>query len=135
MDSGVRRFRLRAGLTQELGRYGDADAHCRAALALYREHRDLLGEAAALTSLGDVAQRTGQDAQAIEHYRQALDRYRELGHSYFSADTFDRLGQLYAARGDAEQARTAWQEALERYSAQGREEEADRVQRQLGSNG
>jgi tetratricopeptide (TPR) repeat protein len=118
-----------------LGRYDIADAYCQAALARYREHPDPLGEAGVLNSIGYVAQHTGRPGLAVDHYQRALALYEELGHTYFRADILDRLGQTYVARGEAVMARAVWQEALELCREQGRDEEADRVRRQLDTLG
>ncbi|WP_433263956.1 tetratricopeptide repeat protein [Actinosynnema sp. CS-041913] len=57
--------------------------------------------------------------------------FRALGDTQYSADTLNSLGRAHAALGRAEGARTAWREALELYRRQGRDTDAQRVQRQL----
>ncbi|QUQ64764.1 AfsR/SARP family transcriptional regulator [Kutzneria sp. CA-103260] len=111
-----------------LGDYDTARAHCQAALAL---HHHPHGEAETLDSLGYIDHHTGHHHQAIHHYQRALTLLRGLGDTYNSADTLDRLGHPRAALGQHEQARTVWREALELYRQQGRDEDAERVQRQL----
>ncbi len=114
-----------------LGDYDTARAHCRAALALHRDHHNAEGEADTLDSLGYIDHHTGNHHQAIHHYQQALTQRRDLSNTYEAATTLDNLGHPHAALGQHDQARTVWREALELYRQQGRDEHADRVQRQL----
>ncbi|NGY63580.1 tetratricopeptide repeat protein [Lentzea sp. NEAU-D13] len=114
-----------------LGDFDTARDHCRAALALQRRHGYVEGEAAALDSLGFIAHRTGDHEDALTRYGQALDLYRSLGNSWETADTLSNLGHPHAALGQRDQAREAWQEALELYREQGRDEDAERVRREL----
>ncbi|MET0134353.1 MAG: tetratricopeptide repeat protein, partial [Kibdelosporangium sp.] len=118
--------------TARLGDHDQARAHCLAALTLYRRHHDADGEAATEDSLGYIDYQTGHHAEAIEHYEQARAVRRDLGDAYKEADTLDRLGHPHAALGQQDQAHAVWREALELYRAQQRDEDADRVRRQLG---
>ncbi|MCX5053973.1 MULTISPECIES: helix-turn-helix domain-containing protein [unclassified Streptomyces] len=116
-------------------RLGDRDdtarEHCQAALTLYQHHHDVNGQAQTLDSLGYIDHHSGRHHDAIEHYRQAISLYRELDNTYETADTLGRLGHSHAALGHHEQTRAVWQEARELYRQQGRDEEAEQVERQL----
>ncbi|MFE2754033.1 ATP-binding protein [Actinosynnema sp. NPDC059335] len=114
-----------------LGRFDTAREHCQAALTLHRHHHNPDGEADTLDSLGYIAHHTGDHHQALDHYHQALTLYRGLGDAYTVAENLDSVGHPHAALGRHEQARTVWREALELYREQGRDADADRVQRQL----
>ncbi|MFI9813470.1 tetratricopeptide repeat protein [Saccharothrix variisporea] len=114
----------------QLGEFDTARDHCHAALALNR-HRHLEGEADALDSLGFIAHRTGDHRTALDYYHRALTLFRTVGHATQTADTLDRLGHPHTALGQHEQARRLWLEALELYREQGRDIDAERVQRQL----
>ncbi|GAB2740583.1 ATP-binding protein [Amycolatopsis magusensis] len=114
-----------------LGRFDTAREHCQAALTLHRHHHNPVGEAETLDSLGYIAHHTGDHHQALDHYHHALTLFRSLGNAYEVADTLDRVGHPHAALGRHEQARTVWREALQLYRDQGRDADADRVQRQL----
>ncbi|WP_322746673.1 ATP-binding protein [Saccharothrix syringae] len=118
-----------------LGVHDTARTHCRAALALHRQHHDHDGEATALDSLGYIDHHTGRHRSAIRHYRRALDLYRTLDHTPRMADTLDNLGHPYAALGQHDHACEVWREARELYREQGREADAERVQRQLDALG
>ncbi|GAA0623067.1 BTAD domain-containing putative transcriptional regulator [Kutzneria viridogrisea] len=115
----------------QFGDYDTARAHCHAALALHRQHRNLDGEAENLSSLGYIDHHTGRHRQAVDHYQQALIVYRCLGDISEVAGELDTLGHPYVALGEYERARTVWREALELYRQQGRDQDADRVRRQL----
>jgi DNA-binding SARP family transcriptional activator/tetratricopeptide (TPR) repeat protein len=114
-----------------LGDYDTARNHCQAALTLHRRHQHTHGEAYTLDSLGFIDHHTGHHHEAIHHYDQALTLRRTFGHSYEVADTLDTLGHPHAALGQHDQACAVWQEALELYREQGRDTDAERVQRQL----
>ncbi|MFJ4633709.1 ATP-binding protein [Streptomyces sp. NPDC088847] len=110
---------------------GTAREHCQAALALYQHHQDLAGQAQTLDSLGYIDHHNGRHQDAIQHYLQAISLYHRLDNTYEAADTLDRLGHPYAALGDHEQARAVWQKAYDLYRQQGRDQEAEQVERQL----
>ncbi len=114
-----------------LGEFDTAREHCLAALTLHRHHHDPTGEAATLDSLGLIAHHIGDHRQAVDHYHQALALFHTLGNAYQVAETLDSVGHPHAALGHHEQARKAWREALELYREQGRDTDAQRVQRQL----
>ncbi|GAA1309466.1 AfsR/SARP family transcriptional regulator [Saccharothrix xinjiangensis] len=114
-----------------LGDFDTARDHCHAALALNRQHSYPDGEAATLDSLGLIAHRTGDHRQALAHYHHALALYRTLGNTYEVANTLNNIGAPHTTLGHHEQARAVWREALELYREQGRDADADRVQRQL----
>ncbi|MEU6154880.1 tetratricopeptide repeat protein [Actinosynnema sp. NPDC047251] len=114
-----------------LGRFDTAREHCQAALTLHRHHHDPDGEAATLDSLGYIAHHTGDHHQSLDHYHHALTLNRDLGNAYTVADNLDGMGHPHAALGRHDQARTVWREALELYRDQGRDADAERVQRQL----
>jgi DNA-binding SARP family transcriptional activator/Tfp pilus assembly protein PilF len=114
-----------------LGDFDTARTHCEAALAIQRRHSDPVNEPATLDSLGYIADHSGHHQEAIEYYQQALALLTDVGHSFNTANTLDRLGQPHAALGEYEQARAVWRKALQLYRHQGRDQAADRVQRQL----
>lgn len=115
----------------QLGDYEAAQTHCATALAMQRRNHDPEGEESTLDSLAYIAARNGRHQQAVEYYERALCLLAELGHVRRTADTLDNLGRPYAALGEYEQARKVWQEALGLYRQQGRDQSADRVQREL----
>jgi DNA-binding SARP family transcriptional activator/Tfp pilus assembly protein PilF len=117
----------------QLGDYEAAQAHCETALAMQRRNHDPEGEESTLDSLAYIAGRNGRHRQAVEYYEQALRLLVELGHVRRTADTLDNLGHPHAALGEYERARKVWQEALSLYRQQGRDQSADRVQRELDS--
>ena len=81
-----------------------------AALALYCEIGDRLGEANTLQAIGDVLQFLNRSTKALERYEATLALYREIG---------DRLGEANTlqAIGDVLQFLNRSTEALERYEA------------------
>lgn len=110
---------------------GTAREHCQAALALYQYHRDVAGQAQTLDSLGYIDHHSGHHQDAIQHYLQAISLYRDLDNTYETADTLDRLGHPYAALGRHDQARAVWRQARDLYRQQGRDQEADQLERQF----
>ncbi|WP_033401247.1 ATP-binding protein [Actinokineospora enzanensis] len=114
-----------------LGRHDLARSYCAAALALHHAHDNADGTAAVLDTLGYTEHNSGDHDQAIHHYEHSLRLSEEVGNTYRRADTLDRLGHPHASLGHTNQSCTAWQEALTLYRAQGRPDDAARVQRQL----
>ncbi|RKT52930.1 AfsR/SARP family transcriptional regulator [Saccharothrix australiensis] len=134
LDSPVREadaLNLVGWFAARLDDHDAAREHCRAALALHRRHANADGEANTLDSLGFLDHRTGRHEEAVRHYREALALRRVLGHTYNVANTLDRLGHPHTALGQHEQAREVWREALELYREQGRDDDVERVRRQL----
>lgn len=118
-----------------LGDHDTAREHCQAALTLYQHHKDVNGQAQTLDSLGYIDHHSGHHHDAVRHYRQAISLYRDLDNTYEAADTLDRLGHPYAALGHHDRAREVWREARDLYRQQGRDQEADQVERQLDGLG
>ena len=83
-------------LEHRLGHIDAALGHYQDAIALFRQERDNLGLANALTSLGDLEHRLGHIDAALGHYQDAIALYRQeranLG-----------LANVYQALGDGEQ--------------------------------
>lgn len=115
----------------EIGDIDEARSHITQALALFGELDDTLGKAAAYDTLGQIEYESGDPAAAIRLYEHAVAIYRSEGDSYHTADTLLNSGHPHLALGDRSAATAVWQEALELFEQQGREEEADRVRRQL----
>lgn len=118
-----------------VGEYDTGREHCRAALALFEDHEDVDGQAQTLDSLGYIDHHSGRHHDAIRHYGRAISLYRDLDNAYETADTLDRLGHPHIALGHTDQALAVWREALELYRRQGRDQEAEQVQRQLDALG
>jgi tetratricopeptide (TPR) repeat protein len=105
--------------------------HCRAALAIFERHQDIDGQAQTLDSLGYIEHHSGRHHGAIRTYRRAISLYRDLDNAYEAADTLARLGHPHLATGRRDQAEAVWREASELYRRQGRDEEAEEVERLL----
>jgi hypothetical protein len=58
-----------------------------------------------------------------------------MGNDYVAAELLDKIGGPHLALGHHDQAREAWREAVELYRQQGRDDAAERVQRQLDDLG
>ena len=114
-----------------LGDHDTAREHCLAALELGRRHDDSLLELGALHSLGWIDHQTGHHDRAIDHYRQSLVVRRATGNRTEIALALDSLGHPHLALGQHDQTRAVWREALDLYRQQGRDDDAERVQRQL----
>jgi DNA-binding SARP family transcriptional activator len=118
-----------------LGDFGTAHDHCNAAFALYQRHHDATGEGANQHSLGFIAHGLGDHRGSVAHYLRALTLFRAMGNDYVTAELLDKIGQPHLALGHHDQAREAWREAVELYREQGRDDAAERVQRQLDDLG
>ncbi|MBB5955091.1 tetratricopeptide (TPR) repeat protein [Saccharothrix tamanrassetensis] len=124
-----------ARCTALAGHADRAREHARRALDLHRRAGDAFGEAGALDALGLVDHVAGRHAAAVASYRESRALFERLGYRYETAVVLDRLGQSQPALGQPAQARVTWREALELYRAQGRDDEAARLQRRFDALG
>ncbi|MFC0438712.1 BTAD domain-containing putative transcriptional regulator [Kutzneria buriramensis] len=71
------------------------------------------------------------DVPSAVLHREVVPGLVEMGDVPHTATVLDRIGHSHAALGGHEQARSVWRKALEMFRAQGRDQDADRVRRQL----
>jgi DNA-binding SARP family transcriptional activator len=95
-------------------RHGDAHAHLRRALDLYRRAGDRVGQANAHNNISSVYEAEGRYRAALAHGRQSLDLYRAVGHRRGHAHALNAVGWYHALLGQHEQALDACQKALAR---------------------
>jgi tetratricopeptide (TPR) repeat protein len=89
-----------SSLNLELGRPDHAVDLARQAVDLYRAAGDAIGEANALTVLGEGEHAAGEVADARRHLEQALGRHRELGNRLNEAWAMMRLAAVRHETGD-----------------------------------
>jgi DNA-binding SARP family transcriptional activator/tetratricopeptide (TPR) repeat protein/DNA-binding XRE family transcriptional regulator len=96
-------------------RLGDEDqalAHCTAALGLYQQFGDLLGEARVQQGLALVAENQERYHAALGHAQQALRLYQAIGNRSAEVVAFNNVGWYCALLGDYEPARVFCQRSL-----------------------
>ncbi|MEV0675411.1 tetratricopeptide repeat protein [Actinosynnema sp. NPDC050436] len=127
----MRAFALNATGTYaaNLGNYDLARRNCDEALVLHRKYGQESSQSHALDTLAYIDHRTGNHQRSIEIYRRALQMRLDIGHLHGAANILHRIGHPYLALGRRREARTAWQEARQMYRRQGRDREADQVDR------
>ncbi|WP_225729229.1 MULTISPECIES: BTAD domain-containing putative transcriptional regulator [unclassified Nocardia] len=118
-----------------LGDYDRARTDATTALELCRRHRNRLGEAMTLDTLGYIAHHTGDHANALTYYQQALAIDRELGMEFGLTATLDQIGHTYQALGRPDRTLAVWQEALELFQSQHRQDDAERMAKQMAALG
>jgi tetratricopeptide (TPR) repeat protein/transcriptional regulator with XRE-family HTH domain len=101
-----------AVLDWQQGRYQQATARSREALALYREAGHTHGQACALNNLGLVESSRGRHQQAAGHYRQALALFREAGLQTGEECALANLGFTALQLGRYQQATGHYRRAL-----------------------
>ncbi len=114
----------------QLGDYERAMDFCNAALTV-SQYRNYSSDASALDSIGYIYHQIMNFQESINHYTEALALFRSRNHSYSAAETLERIGHPHSALGQRHHARAAWNEALGLYREQGRDTDAERVQRHL----
>jgi tetratricopeptide (TPR) repeat protein len=97
----------------------EARARYEEALPMYRQVRDILGEANCITSLADMALERSDHEGARTRYEEALPLYRQVGDVLGEADCIEGLGDIALRRSDHERAMTRYQEALPLYRKMG----------------
>ncbi|NBH06100.1 tetratricopeptide repeat protein [Amycolatopsis sp. SID8362] len=120
---------LTAWYTALAGDHERAAEHCDVGLAQCRRCGIREGEAAILDTMGYLGLQTGRHEQAIRAYEAAIALYRDIGDVCHLADALDQVGHPHALLGHNGRAREVWREALELYREQGRDADAERVQR------
>jgi DNA-binding SARP family transcriptional activator/tetratricopeptide (TPR) repeat protein len=109
---------LTAGLASVLKRDGfwaQASTHHAAALAAARRLGDQLGEANALSDLGEMRRLTGDPLAAAADLEEALGIYRDLGSRQGQANVLTDFGEIRWQAGDYPRAVGGLEEALSIY--------------------
>jgi tetratricopeptide (TPR) repeat protein/transcriptional regulator with XRE-family HTH domain len=101
-----------AGLLRLDGPWAEAITRHTAAIQAARHLGDRLGQANALTDLGDVRLLTGDYPAATQALEQALGLYRDLGDRLGQANALHDLGFVRRATGDYPAAAQALEQAL-----------------------
>jgi hypothetical protein len=101
-----------AGLLRSDGPWADAITRHTAAIQAARHLGDRLGQANALTDLGDVRRLTGDYPAAAQALEQALGIYRDLGDRLGQANALHDLGDVRRPTGDYPAAAQALEQAL-----------------------
>ncbi len=104
-----------AGLLRRDGPWTDAITRHTDAVQAARHLGDQLGEANALTDLGDVRRLTGDYPAADQVLQQALDLYRDLGDRLGPANALNGLGAVRRLTGDYPAADQVLEQALDLY--------------------
>jgi tetratricopeptide (TPR) repeat protein len=101
-------------LAQDLRRPIIALRHYYMALAVYKEHGDLRGEAHVYHQLGVLAQNRKSSEEAESLYAAALETFARM-HDKTAAKTLHQLGVLEHERGNRPQARKYYSRALQTF--------------------
>ncbi|WP_112267103.1 AfsR/SARP family transcriptional regulator [Lentzea terrae] len=115
----------------EIGDTRRGRQHAAKALELLHELGDRLGEATAVDTLARIEHQAGHHTEAIALYERALALYRAENDDYMTANSLSNLGHPHVALDQRERAAHVWLEALDLLEQQGRDDEADRMRRQL----
>ncbi|MGW6929307.1 BTAD domain-containing putative transcriptional regulator [Lentzea sp. NPDC054927] len=117
----------------EVGDTGQGREHATNALTLLHELGDRQGEATAVDTLARIEHQVGAHAKAIALYEHAIELYRAENDDYTTANVLTNLGHPHLALDQRDQAIEVWEQALEMFEQQGREDEADRMRKQLAA--
>ncbi|MGW4207235.1 BTAD domain-containing putative transcriptional regulator [Lentzea sp. NPDC004789] len=117
----------------EIGDTARGREHAENARRLLHELGDRQGEAHAVDTLARIAHQVGDHAEAVELYEYAAELYRAENDDYTTANVLVGLGQPLLALERRERAEEVWQQALRMLEQQGRDDEADRVRKQLAA--
>jgi tetratricopeptide (TPR) repeat protein/transcriptional regulator with XRE-family HTH domain len=108
-----------AGLLRRDGLWDDAVARHTTAIGAARHLGDRIGEADALSNLGDALRLAGDHPSARRELEQALGIYRDLGHQLGQAKALSHLGDLSRLTGDMPAAGRNLEQALAIYQELG----------------
>jgi tetratricopeptide (TPR) repeat protein/transcriptional regulator with XRE-family HTH domain len=101
-----------AGLLRSDGPWAEAISRHQAAIRTARHLGDRLGQAIALSDLGDMRNLTGDNPAAAQDLEQALGIYRDLGNPLGQAGALNRLGHVRRMTGDYRAAAQDLEQAL-----------------------
>ncbi len=104
-----------AGLLRLDGPWADAIARHTAAVQAAWHLGDRLGQAGALTDLGDLRRLTGDYPEAAQALEQALEIFRDLGDRLGQANALNYLGVVRRLTDDYQGAAQALKQALDTY--------------------
>jgi LuxR family transcriptional regulator, maltose regulon positive regulatory protein len=104
-----------AGLLRHDGPWAEAITRHEAAIQAAWHLGDQLGQANALTDLGEVRRLTGEHPAAAQALEQALGIFRDLGHRLGQASALTDLGMVRRLTGDYPAAAQAFEQALAIY--------------------
>ncbi|MBM7784534.1 AfsR/SARP family transcriptional regulator [Tenggerimyces flavus] len=96
----------------DLERYDRAEPELEAALAIYRQLGDVLGQAVALNNLGICCQQDGRLDQSVVRYQEVLAIYRGLGRTAGEATILNNLGNVHRSAGRLDEAIEDFQRSL-----------------------
>ena len=102
-----------AGLLRRDGPWAEAITRHTTAIQAARYLGDRLGQAGALTDLGDVRLLTSEYPASAQDLEQALGIYRDLGDRGGEAEALNKRGTLHRVSGDLAQAEGCHQRALD----------------------
>ena len=95
-----------------LDEYGQARERYEAALPIYRQIGDRLGEANCIRSLGELLGEIGQIETAINSLEEAANLYRAIKLKNSEASCFNSMGNLFHQHKQYEKAANAYQQAI-----------------------
>jgi tetratricopeptide (TPR) repeat protein/transcriptional regulator with XRE-family HTH domain len=101
-----------AGVLRRDGPWAEAITRHEAAIQAAQHLGDRVGQANALSELGDVRRLTGDYVAAAQDLEQALGIYRDLGHRLGQGTALSDLGEVRRATGDYPAAAQAHKQAL-----------------------
>jgi tetratricopeptide (TPR) repeat protein len=108
-----------AVIVERQGRLDAAAENASHALDLYRVSNDRLGEAHALSALGQVAYMRSRYADAVALHERALEAYEEVADQLGTARSLWRLGSILAFQGEIASAHDRTGRAMVMYRALG----------------
>lgn len=117
----------------EVGDTGEGREHATKALTLLHELRDRQGEATAVDTLARIEHQVGNHTAAITLYERAIELCQAENDDYTTANMLTNIGHPHLALDQRSQATEAWERALDMFERQGREDEADRMRKQLAA--
>jgi serine/threonine protein kinase/tetratricopeptide (TPR) repeat protein len=112
-------LRQKAHALRETGELQKAAATLGQALPIYRETRDIEGEAHCLSELGAIARQTGRLARSEELMATALDKFQEVEHRVGVATCLNGLGILATFSDDLGKATQHLRGALQIFKQEG----------------
>jgi CHAT domain-containing protein/tetratricopeptide (TPR) repeat protein len=106
--------------------------HANLALPIWREVKNLAGEATAYNNIASVYEVLGQWEKAVEYYERALQLWQTYGNRYGEAQALNNLGIAYFDRGQYQKALECYGRALQFWQTLGNQLEQAETLNNIG---
>jgi len=120
-------------LSLSIGKFGEAEESLKKALVVFRNNRDITGEAYCLMRLGQTAFSRGAFQDAVDKCKESEQKSENLSDRNLSALIHQNLGNIYLREDKLSEARLEYQMAMDYLISTGNERKQAEIYNNLGA--